>query len=75
MEDFNNRISFIVHMKNHKDSKGDIKEWVIKSHSNNKILGSYSSKEEAEKALKRMHYFKHKKSFIGINSLDEIIKK
>jgi len=53
-------VSFIVYMPGHKDSKGNSKPWVIRSHKNNKILGSYSSKEEAKKALKRMRYFKHK---------------
>ena len=62
--------SFIVHLPGHKDSKGNIKPWAIRSHKNNKILGSYGSRPEAEKALRRMRYFKHHGSaMIGLKAM------
>ena len=64
-------LSFIVHMPGHKDSKGKEKPWVIKSHKNKNILGSYGSRSEAEKALKRMRYFKHKGNEV-FNAMERI---
>lgn len=53
------RVSYIVHMPGHKNSKGEDSPWVIKSHETGKIIGSYKSKAAAEHALKMMHVFKH----------------
>jgi tRNA nucleotidyltransferase/poly(A) polymerase len=52
------RISFIVHMPGHKNSKGEASPWVIKSHETGKILSSHKSEEEAKKHLQHMHMFK-----------------
>jgi hypothetical protein len=53
------RVSFIVHMPGHKNSKGENSPWVIKSHETGKIIGSYKSRPAAERALQMMHVFKH----------------
>lgn len=54
------RVAYIKHCPGHKGFDGKLREWCIVSHDTGKILQSYSSKSEAEKALKRMRYFKHK---------------
>lgn len=53
------KISYIKYQKGHKNSKGEEAPWVIISHETGKILASFKTKEEAEKHLKRMQYFKH----------------
>jgi hypothetical protein len=71
-------VSFIVHLPGHKGSDGKEKPWVIKSHTTKKILGSYGSRAEAEKALKRMHYFKHQGALVDLRkfgSLDKSYRK
>lgn len=35
-------------------------KYVIKSEDGSKTLGTYSTREEAEKRLKQIEYFKHK---------------
>lgn len=50
-------IEYIVHMKGHKNSKGEEAPWVIKSHETNKILSSHKSKQDAKKHLQQMHIF------------------
>ena len=66
-----NKVSFIVHMKGHKNSSGEIAPYVIKSHETNKILSSHKTRGEAEKHLKQMHA--HSGSFIGVRNIDELI--
>lgn len=66
------KVSYIVHMKGHHDSSGDLAEWVIKSHETDKILSSHKSESAAKEHLKQMH--SHSSEFIGIKSLDELIK-
>lgn len=44
------------HMIKKQDSK-----YVVKSKSGKKTLGTYSTKKEAEKRLRQIEYFKHKK--------------
>lgn len=66
-------ISYIQYIKGHKNSKGESAPWVIRDHKTGKILSSHKSREEAEKHLKRMKYFKHKrKASININPVDII---
>ena len=66
------KISYVVHVKGHKNSKGELAEWTIKSHETGKILSSHKSESAAKKHLQDMH--SHKGSFVGINSIDELIK-
>lgn len=56
-EERNNKISYIVYMEGHKNSKGESSPWVIKDHKNGKILSSHSSKQKAKKHLQQMHIF------------------
>jgi len=49
--------SFIQHIKEHVNSKGENAPWVIKDHKNKKILKSFKSEAEAKKALQNMHIF------------------
>lgn len=73
-----NVISYIVYIKNHKNSEGELAPWVIKSHEDGHIISSHKTRAEAKKHLKRMQYFKHKKALMGdfgvnikdINNLD-----
>lgn len=50
--------SYIKYVENHKNSKGESAPWCIFKHNTDKLLSSYSTKAEAEKALQRMHIFK-----------------
>jgi len=73
------KVSFIVHMPGHKDSSGKAAPYVIKSHNTNEILSSHGSRGEAEKHLKQMKYFKHKKGekysfFRRVPSIEELLK-
>ena len=54
--------AFVSKVPGHKNSKGELAEWCIKSHKNNKILQSFTSEENAKKGLKSMEYHKHKAS-------------
>jgi len=56
--------SYIKHIPGHKDSKGDLAEWVIVSHDTGKIISSHKTKADAEKHLKQIQMFKHMKSVI-----------
>jgi len=46
----------IVYKRGHKNSRGEDCPWVIISEKDGRILGSYATKELAQKALQRMHY-------------------
>ena len=59
------KISYIVHMPGHKNSKGESAPYVIKSHETDKIIGSYKNRGAAEHALKMMRVFKHKANLIS----------
>lgn len=48
----------IVHVKGHKNSKGEEAPWVIKSHESGKIISSHKSKKEAKEHLRHIHIFK-----------------
>ncbi len=48
------KVSYVCHVKGHKNSKGESAPWVIKSHENGKILSSHKSKPEAVKHLRDM---------------------
>jgi hypothetical protein len=64
-----NKVSYIVHMKEHKDSKGDAAPWVVKSHEDNKILSSHKTESEAKKHLQQMHIHS---GTLQINSLIKV---
>lgn len=51
------KVSYIRKVPGHKGSDGKLREWCIFSHKTNKLLQSYFTKEEAKKALQRMHTF------------------
>lgn len=61
---------YIVNIPNHKNSKGEVAPWVIKSHTTGKILSSHTSKADAEKHLQQMHIYKESaktdKEYLGI---------
>jgi hypothetical protein len=63
IEEINNfdRVSYIVYIRGHKNSKGEPAPWVIKSHKTHKIISSHKTRKEAEKHLRQIQYFKHKK--------------
>jgi len=71
------KISTLIHMPGHKNSKGEKAEWVIKSHTNGKILSSHKSKEEANKHLQEMHIFggMNEVRFSGITNLKMLFNK
>ena len=46
-----------------KRSAGDV--WCVYSKDGNRLLGRYKDKEEAEKRLRQVEYFKHKKQREG----------
>ena len=66
------KVSYVVHMKGHKNSKGELAEWCIKSHETGKILSSHGSESAARSHLQDMHI--HGGSFIGIDSLETLIR-
>lgn len=48
---------YVCHMKGHRNSKGELAEWVIKSHETGKILSSHKSEQKAKEHLQQMHIF------------------
>lgn len=49
------KVSYVAHVPGHHNSKGELAEWVVKSHETGKILTSYGSEEAAKKGLQNMH--------------------
>ena len=49
---------YVCHLKGHHNSKGELAEWVIKSHETGKILSSHKSEKKAKEHLQQMHIFK-----------------
>lgn len=45
-------------MKGHRNSKGELAEWVIKSHETGEILSSHKSEKKAKEHLQQMHIFR-----------------
>jgi len=50
-------VEYIQLMKGHKNSKGELAPYVIRSHKTNKILSSHKSRQAAKEHLKNMHIF------------------
>lgn len=48
---------YVCHMKGHRNSNGELAEWVIKSHETGKILSSHKSEKKAKEHLQHMHIF------------------
>lgn len=65
------KISYIQHLEGHKDSKGEIAPWVIKSHITNKIISSHKTEQEAKDHLKDINIHKA----YNYSNIDELIKK
>ncbi len=49
---------YVCHIKGHRNSNGELAEWVIKSHETGKILSSHKSEKKAKEHLQQMHIFK-----------------
>jgi len=71
-----NKVSYIVHMKGHKNSRGESSPYVIKSHETGKILSSHKTKDEAKKHLQQMHIHKGEiiMEFKNVKSIEELIR-
>lgn len=48
---------YVRHLKGHRNSKGELAEWVIKSHETGEILSSHKSEKKAKEHLQQMHIF------------------
>ncbi|MBR6891956.1 MAG: hypothetical protein IKN15_01685 [Bacteroidaceae bacterium] len=48
---------YVCHIKGNRNSKGELAEWVIKSHETGKILSSHKSEQKAKEHLQQMHIF------------------
>lgn len=48
-------LEYVTKIKGHKNSKGELAPWVIKSHETGKILSSHKTKKAAESHLQDMH--------------------
>lgn len=48
---------YVCHIKGHRNSKGELAEWVIKSHETGEILSSHKSEKKAKEHLQQMHIF------------------
>lgn len=46
---------YVQYVKGHKDSKGNVAPWVIRSHETKEIISSHTSRADAEKHLQQMH--------------------
>lgn len=55
-----NKVAFVSKCPGHKNSKGELAEWCIKSHDTGEIVSSHKTKEEAKEHLRQMHIHKSK---------------
>ena len=63
----------IRHQKGHKNSKGEVAEWVIVSHKDGHIISSHKHKAEAEKHLKDIRKFKHRGESMQLEEAKNIL--
>lgn len=63
---------YVCHMKGHRNSKGELAEWVIKSHETGKILSSHKSEQKAKEHLQQMHIFNEAAESAGYPKLYHI---
>jgi len=52
------KVAYVAHCKGHKNSKGELAEWCVKSHEDGHIISSHTSEAEAKKHLQDMHAHK-----------------
>lgn len=63
---------YVCHLKGHRNSKGELAEWVIKSHETGKILSSHKSEKKAKEHLQQMHIFNEAAESAGYPKLYHI---
>lgn len=63
---------YVCHIKGHRNSKGELAEWVIKSHETGKILSSHKSEQKAKEHLQQMHIFQEAAESVGYPKLYHI---
>lgn len=62
---------YVCHVKGNRNSKGELAEWVIKSHETGKILSSHKSEKKAKEHLQQMHIFKESLDSMSYKLLGE----
>lgn len=63
---------YVCHIKGHRNSKGELAEWVIKSHETGEILSSHKSEKKAKEHLQQMHIFNEAAEIAGYPKLYHI---
>ena len=63
---------YVCHIKGHRNSKGELAEWVIKSHETGEILSSHKSEKKAKEHLQQMHIFNEAAESAGYPKLYHI---
>lgn len=64
----------VRHQKGHKNSKGELAEWVIVSHKDGHIISSHKTKAEAEKHLVDIRKFKHIGESMQLEEAKELLE-
>ena len=64
----------VRHKKGHKNSKGELAEWVIVSHKDGHIISSHKTKAEAEKHLGDIRKFKHMDESMQLEEAKELLE-
>lgn len=64
----------VRHQKGHKNSKGELAEWVIVSHKDGHIISSHKTKAEAEKHLGDIIKFKHIGESMQLEEAKELLE-
>lgn len=64
----------VIHQKGHKNSKGELAEWVIVSHKDGHIISSHKTKAEAEKHLGDIRKFKHIGESMQLEEAKELLE-
>lgn len=64
----------VRHQKGHKNSKGELAEWVIVSHKDGHIISSHKTKPEAEKHLNDIRKFKHMGESMDVLEAKELLE-
>lgn len=49
------KVAYVAHCPGHKNSKGELAEWCVKSHETGKIISSHGTEAAAKKHLQDMH--------------------
>jgi len=64
----------VRHQKGHKNSNGELAEWVIVSHKDGHIISSHKTKAEAEKHLGDIRKFKHMGESMDVVEAKELLE-